>query len=186
MEHTNVHQRRVGPGPVFVMLFLAFACGCNINPLGMSGPYTESEIIRRLDNNNNILPVYGSKFGANSDILLSFYFYSEGFDSRLMTFFFRKRGGQQGNRIAKMIISLRPPAMDDALSNSRRVMVSWANGSSASTCVFTPGTISRDSLPGDPYQTCVVWRSGEYSFLFYSVMPLEETLNLINSLERIR
>ncbi len=179
-----MHKRKIRLGLILITL-LAFVSGCDYP--GVSGPYSTAEIGSKLDQIKSTLPIYVPRSESPyADIALSFYYYYNGSSVELRTFFFSRGHGGQSPRIAKMMTSWMPPALDDALKDSEHVMVRWANESTASTCKFTPGTVRRDSFPGDPYKTCVVWWSGEHTFLFYSALPLDETLVLINSLVKIR
>lgn len=179
----NTYQKDNRNVTVPITLLLALISSCSYVFPGVSGPYSISEITNRLHAANSTLPVYklDSSFSYPNGIL-SFYYDNQGFDSRLTTFIFQN---EHESRVARMVVSLRPPALDDAMTGSKPVTVLWASNSTAYTCVFTPGTVARDSMAGDPYQTCLVWRSGDYSFLFYSALPLDESVELINSFEKV-
>ncbi len=179
------HKLKARLGLILITVLLISVSGCNYsNP---SGPYTTSEIVGKLSKVRNPIPVYELKPESSyTDVVPIFYYYDDGSVTELRTFFISRRTGAQGTRIAKMRTSLKPPPLDDALNNAKRVTVLWDDKSTASTCDFTPGTFYPDSLTGDPYQTCLVWWSGDYTFLVYSVKSLAETLDLVNSLAQVK
>lgn len=168
---------------IAMLLLLMTACS---NP-DASDTSSVKEITEKLAKFNDVIPIYVPKSGSSyGDVVPGFYYSNDGSTTFLRTVFFPNGQGGQTTRIAKMITSILMPTLDDAMTGSRKVKVSWANQSNASTCAFTSGTVFRDSLPGSPYQTCLVWQSGKYWFLFYSVLPLDETLLLVNSLEEVK
>lgn len=161
---------------------LGLSSGCSTSYL--SGPYSTSEISRELDRVRTKIPIYipkpDSPFSTFTPI---FYYYDDGSTADLRTFFMDQ---DKKVRIAKMRTATTPPPLDGAIAETQGATVEWANAQSTRICNFTPMTIYRDSMSGDPYQTCIVWWSDNYTFLFYSTLSLDETLTLVNTLERIR
>lgn len=169
---------------LWISAALASSGGCSAS--NTSGPYSTSQISPELDRVETNIPIYVPKpNSAYADLAPAFYYYNDGSEQDVTTFFMRDSQGEQV-RVAKMRTAVTPGALDGAVGHHPDMMVEWADGRSAQVCDFTPETIRRDSMPGDPYQTCLVWWAADYSFLFYSTMPLDQTLILVNSLERFR
>jgi hypothetical protein len=171
-------------GCLSILAILVFTNGCS--PATPTGPFSTTEISVELGRVRTTIPVYVPKPGSPySNIIPIFYYYNDSSENQLQTFFMQDIRGKL-IRIAKLRTASIPPALDDAIVENQKATIEWADARSTKVCRFTPMTVYRDSMPGDPYQTCLVWWSDNYTFLFYSTLPLDETLTLINALERIR
>lgn len=163
-----------------ILLTLLSSCG-NSNRC-YDFPCSSSQILMRLAEARNPIPVYVPN-AADPDVISTFYYVDNGSEAMLVTIF---TSNGQKSRIARMVTSPSMGNLDGALENSREVTVTWANDSRGITCALIPGTYVDDSLQGSPYQTCLVWKSGEHWFRLYSTLPLSEAIRLVNSLEKVR
>ncbi len=148
------------------------------------GPYSLSEVATRLDQLQVSEPVYAPP--QDSSLIPVFYYIDLGSEGWLVLYLGSKGLNGQTVRVAKLRTSLLGLSVDSVMENSREVKVPWANNFTAFTCVPKPDSFAGDEFSGNSYQTCLAWRSGRYWFLLYSILSLDETVVLINSLERIR
>ncbi len=144
-------------------------------------PCSSTAMLTRVAEDHRSLPVFVLKANSfYSDLVLTYYY--DAFDERRVRTYFGS--SQRGPHIAEMITSWFLEGMDGAMSQSRRVVVDWANGSSASTCKVIPSNFPDDWYA--TYQTCLVWKKGDLYYRFYSTLSLDETLGIINSLEEVK
>ncbi len=168
-----------------ILVLLVLVSGCSIPNRCDDRPCSVSEVLIRLAEAKNPIPVYVPKTGSPySNIVSNFYYYDNGSETRLVTIF---TSNKEDTRIARMITSVFLEPLDMFTTRySRKVIVDWANEASASTYDLIPGKFVDDSLTGTPYQTFLVWGRGSLWFHFYSVLPLDEALELVNSLEKVK
>jgi hypothetical protein len=167
-----------------LVLVSTSASGCFYSSL--TGPYSAPAISTKVAESNDRLPVYIPRSASTrADVIPKFYYYYDGSTTRITTLFFSQAAGGQSTRIAKLHTSGFYPLPDGALRHAEKVRIVWADKAEASTCEITSETIMPDS-PGEPYKVCIFWSVDKDWFLFYSVMDLDETLTLVDSLERFR
>lgn len=164
------------------LLFTTTQSGCTSTR--SYGPYSSSEVAAKLDQLKVSEPVFTPPL--DSSLASVFYYIDLVSDGWLVMYLGATTSNGSVTRVAKLRTSLLGPALDGAMENSRNVSIAWANGANASTCSPRPDIFPGDEFSGTSYQTCLVWRSGRYWFLLYSILQLDETIALANSLERIR
>lgn len=171
-------------GAVTLCLLAALALFSSACSGKTEGPYGPSEVLHRLAELRREVPVYviqeNSKF---RDLKLAFYYFDMVDTFGLTTYFVE---GADGVSIAKMRTDILTPALDGAMSDSQAVPLTWADNSLARTCEPKSSIFPSDAVPSRGYKTCLTWRAGGHSFLFFSSLGLDETLELINAMEKTR
>lgn len=165
---------------ILVLVALISACS-NTNSCD-NRPCSLSEIRSRLTEAKSSIPVYVPKTGSlHSNIDPIFYYSDNGSETRLWTRFI---SNETGIPIAGMNTSFFLEPLDMTTTRSAtKVFVDWADGAYATKWELLPEKFINGSPLDAPWQTFIVWRKGNMWFHFCSTLPLDETLEFINTLE---
>lgn len=184
----KLHPNKCGtvlPRLIVIAIFLGLPSACIPQESCTHQPCTRTEIRGRFAEGKISRSIYIPKTNSPySDVNSSFYYVDNGSETRLVTIFTSSKADA---RIAVMITSSFLEPLDMITTrHPQKVGVDWANESSASTWELIPSKLADDRLRGTTSQTFIVWMKGELWFHFYSALPLDETLALINALEEIK
>jgi hypothetical protein len=161
-----------------IAIIILMSNGCTTFSQPHTGPLSLSEMRLKLDKVGSTFPIY---IPGNDELTIIdttlFYLYDDGSMAYLKTSFFTQNDAVQNDPVATMYTKPIAPPLEITRGKSEKIRILWAHDLLALTCLVPPDT---------PYQTCLFWQSNGYWFEFYSILSLDKTATLVNSLKKVR